>query len=690
MQSNKNLTLNEIKQKMKTLAEGYTYVRLFFGDNIIACYDEKGEIKAGNCYDIFKEKTRCADCVARRTLSSKKSEMKVELRGDDFYFVKTKYLESEGKSYVIELINKFKKSEASALLLKARYSSVLKGDGKELSAGNASGEEESEIEKSAYKPVNGAFDDFSGGRSKSVSDGKNGGYGEYFEKIYKDALGICFNRRYYEEKIKNKKIRAAVAILDVDDFKLYNDVYGHSMGDSVIKIISGEIKRLLRENDELVRFGGDEFLIIMPDIAESAARDLLNRVRVAINKAQIPFYSEIKLSASIGGAMSAVDEIIEKTVEKADALMYRAKKEKNVVAFEYVKNGLKREKLNVLIVDDSELNREILSSILKNEFNVIEAGSGEECVEILKRAEKEIAVVLLDLIMPGLDGFAVLEYMNVTRLIERTPVIMITGDESGESLSRAYDLGVVDYITRPFDVKVVYRRVASTLLLYKKQMRLVEHANEQTRRTRKTVRAMVDILGKIVEYHAFGRGYHLAEVHRLTLLLLKALAHKTDKYKLGGTDVETIAAASIYHDIGKVALNPALVKKTENITESEREIIKTHTLLGAQMLDELGGHKTEPLIKYACEICKYHHERYDGSGYPCGLKGDETPISAQVVGAVTSFMALVSGAADKNAYSPEQTVEIMKSGKFGKFNPIVLDCLKNVCEKPSEKSGDEF
>ena len=672
MQKESNLTLNEIKQKMKSLAAGFTFVRLFKGEQIIACCSENGEIRTENCYDIFKEKTACADCVVKRALKNRAEQTKIESRGNDVYLVKTKIFEVDGDFYVLELINQFDKREISALSVNARYSaysakndSAYEKKANSVAADNAA--ENAAAENAADNAAAGEY-----------SDEKNSGCvsAEYYDKMYKDPLSDCFNRRYYEEKIKNEKLSAVVALLDIDDFKLYNDVYGHSMGDTVLKVIAGEIKKRLRRNDEVIRYGGDEFLIILPDAALGEARDLLHAVRISVGDAQIPFYSEIKLSVSIGGAVSSGDEIVEKAVEKADALMYKAKKEKNFVELEHGKGDIEREKLNVLIVDDSERNREILSSILKNEFNVIEAENGEKCIEILK-GSKEIALVLLDLTTPETEGFSVLEHMSLTRLIERTPVIIVTNDESGDSARRAYDLGAADYITRPFDVKVVYRRVANTIQLYEKQMRLIEHVNDQVRRVKRSARVMVDILGKIVEYRDGKRGAHLGAVRRLSWLLLKEMVVKTDKYKLSGFDIENIATASIFHDIGKITLDPALFCKTE-ISPAEREIIKTHTVKGAEMLWELESCRSEPFIIYACEICRYHHERYDGSGYPDGLKGDEIPVSAQVVGVATVYEALTSGRVDGKAFSSKEAIEIMRSGKFGEFNPLIIECLADV------------
>lgn len=474
-------------------------------------------------------------------------------------------------------------------------------------------------------------------------------------------------------------MKAGVALLDIDDFKLYNDVYGHDVGDEVLKVIAGEIKDSIRSTDKLIRYGGDEFLLIMPDIKQRVFFDELYRVKARVGGIEIANYSGIKLSVSVGGVMSE-GRTMSEAVSMADIFMYKAKKEKNVIVTDFDEKTLLKRKSNVLIVDDSELNREILASILKNEFNIIEAGGGEECVAKLKKYGDDLAVVLLDVVMPGMDGFSVLDYMNLSRIIETVPVIMITGDESDETMKRAYDMGVSDFITRPFDMKVVYRRVVNTIQLYANQRRLIDRLTRQMVEQENDSKVMTSILSHIVEFRNGESGRHVIMIRKLTELLLKTLLLKTEEYNLTSQDVNHIINASALHDIGKIAIDEKIINKPGKLTKEEFETMKAHTVIGSDIIRSLKAYSGEPLLKFADEMCRYHHERWDGKGYPEGLKGNEIPISAQIVSICDVYDALVEKRVYKEAYSHEKAVEMILGGECGTFNPLLMECFTEVAD----------
>ena len=554
---------------------------------------------------------------------------KLELYGDKIFQSTAIYAEIDGKPYVIELIKKF-------------------------------------------------TDDLT---SEDVSEHESmfGHIESYYEKIYTDVLTGCYNRRYFEEKLRDVPMKAGVALLDIDDFKLYNDVYGHDVGDEVLKVIAGEIKDSIRSTDKLIRYGGDEFLLIMPDIKQRVFFDELYRVKARVGGIEIANYSGIKLSVSVGGVMSE-GRTMSEAVSMADIFMYKAKKEKNVIVTDFDEKTLLKRKSNVLIVDDSELNREILASILKNEFNIIEAGGGEECVAKLKKYGDDLAVVLLDVVMPGMDGFSVLDYMNLSRIIETVPVIMITGDESDETMKRAYDMGVSDFITRPFDMKVVYRRVVNTIQLYANQRRLIDRLTRQMVEQENDSKVMTSILSHIVEFRNGESGRHVIMIRKLTELLLKTLLLKTDEYNLTSQDVNHIINASALHDIGKIAIDEKIINKPGKLTKEEFETMKAHTVIGSDIIRSLKAYSGEPLLKFADEICRYHHERWDGKGYPEGLKGNEIPISAQIVSICDVYDALVEKRVYKEAYSHEKAVEMILGGECGTFNPLLMECFTEVAD----------
>lgn len=338
-------------------------------------------------------------------------------------------------------------------------------------------------------------------------------------------------------------------------------------------------------------------------------------------------------------------------------------------------------KQKILIVDDSEMNRAILSEILLDEFEIIEAANGYEALAALRKLDNAVALVLLDIVMPEMDGFEVLAYMNKYNWINDIPVIMISSEDSPSVVERAYSLGVTDFIRRPFDANVVRRRAENTILLYAKQKKLVGLVADQIYEKQKSNSLMIEILSHIVEFRNGESGMHVLHISILTKILLNRLIQKTDKYNITQNEIQLIATASALHDIGKIGIPDEILNKPGRFTPEEFEIMKAHSALGAGMLEEMPFYQNEPLVKIAYEICRWHHERYDGRGYPDGLKGDEIPISAQVVSVADVYDALTSERCYKKAYSHEKTMEMILGGECGSFSPIMLECLKDCADE---------
>lgn len=334
----------------------------------------------------------------------------------------------------------------------------------------------------------------------------------------------------------------------------------------------------------------------------------------------------------------------------------------------------------ILIVDDSEMNRAILSEMLGDEYEIIEAADGGQAVAILQKSSVEISLVLLDIVMPVMDGFEVLAIMNKKRWIQDIPVIMISAETSPSYIDRAYELGVTDFISRPFDSLVVRRRVVNTIMLYSKQKKLAGLVADQIYEKEKNNSLMINILSHIVEFRNGESGLHVLHVQTFTEILLKCLVKKTDKYNLSTADISLISNASALHDIGKISIPEEILNKPGRLTDEEYKIMKTHSSVGASMLDELPFHKDEPLVKVAYEICRWHHERYDGRGYPDGLKGDDIPISAQIVALADVYDALTSERVYKKAFPHDVAMNMILNGECGIFNPLLLECLKDSAE----------
>lgn len=345
----------------------------------------------------------------------------------------------------------------------------------------------------------------------------------------------------------------------------------------------------------------------------------------------------------------------------------------------------RNKKQKILIVDDSEMNRSILADMLGEEYEIVEAVDGSEAVARLNLDSTDISLMLLDIVMPNMDGFEVLKVMNKRDWIKDIPVIMISAENSYSYVEQAYELGVTDFINRPFDGMVVHRRVINTIMLYAKQKKLTELVADQIYEKEKSNSLMISILSHIVEFRNGESGLHVLHINMLTEILLNRLIKKTDKYNLKRSDIYLISTASALHDVGKIAIPDEILNKPGKFTKEEFEIMKTHTTAGAEMLDSIPYYKEEALTKMAYQICRWHHERYDGRGYPDGLKGEEIPISAQIVALADVYDALTSVRVYKPAYTHEQALDMIANGECGTFNPLLLECLLEEGENIREQ-----
>lgn len=504
---------------------------------------------------------------------------------------------------------------------------------------------------------------------------------EYRGKLYRDAVTGAYNERYYQEKYRSRILTAGVAVLRVDDFKAANDVYGRYAGNSVLETVAGVLRRNLGEKDRLICRGEDRLLLLLPEVGQSDFGQKLEHLRLQLAAAGVPGYSHLHISVSIGGVWIRDGEV-SAAVEHAERLATYAQMQKNTVITEQQPERTAaapvHRRQSVLIVDDSELNRKMLGQMLGSRFDIAEAASGEACLQLLEQNATGISIVLLDIHMPGIDGFTVLEEMNQKNLLEQIPVIMISSEDTVDAVRRAFDLGASDYISRPFDAKVVYQRIINTIQLYAKQRRLSAMAADLAFEKERASRMMIGILSQVVEKRNGESRDHVQRVAQLTSMLLAGLAQKTDRYPLTREMRRTIATAAALHDIGKMEICEDLLHKEGPLTEAERRTLQSHTLLGAQMLEEQPECRDDAFARTAYNICRWHHERYDGGGYPDGLQGEQIPIEAQVVGLADVYERLVSRPVDGHARTHSEVVQMICTGVCGAFNPLLLDCLQDM------------
>lgn len=503
--------------------------------------------------------------------------------------------------------------------------------------------------------------------------------------VYTDVLTSVRNRRYYEEKLRSARMQAGVAMIDLDDFRVFNDTCGRHAGDLALGAVATAIRGSIRSTDELVRYGCDKFVAVMPNIPSDDFARRLRHVSDAVHSAIIPGHERVSLTACVGG-VRINGETVDEGVGRAVQLLSRAKAKAGTVMTDTDSvDTFQSEKPSVLIVDDSEMNRAILSEMLKDEYCILEADSGRAALDMVDRYGDELSLVLLDIVMPGMNGFEVLGDLSRRSIIDNLPVIMISSEDSDDVVLRAYELGASDYVNRPFDSRVVRRRVSNTIRLYAKQRRLTSLLSQQYNERVKNSRMLIDIMAGVMELRNGESGRHVTNIEKLTELLLGCLVHRSDSISLDNEERSTIALASALHDIGKMSIDDAILNKPGRLTSEEFEIMKTHTTIGADMLHELGRHHAgNALMEYAYQIARWHHERWDGKGYPDGLKGDDIPIAAQVVSVADVYDALTSVRVYKDAIPHEEAIQMILDGKCGTFNPLLLDCLLEVQDRIAE------
>lgn len=503
--------------------------------------------------------------------------------------------------------------------------------------------------------------------------------------VYTDVLTGVRNRRYYEEKLRSARMKAGVAVIDLDDFRVFNDTCGRHAGDLALGAVATAIRGGIRSTDELVRYGCDKFVVVMPNIPSDDFTRRLHQVSDAVHATIVPGHEYVSLTACVGG-VRIHGETVDEGVGRAVQLLSRAKAKAGTVVTDADSiEAFQSEKPLVLIVDDSEMNRAILNEMLKDEYCILEADNGRTTLDMVDRYGDELSLVLLDIVMPGISGFEVLADLSRRSGIDNLPFIMISSEDSDDVVLRAYELGASDYISRPFDSRVVRRRVSNTIRLYAKQRRLTSLLSQQYNERVKNSRMLIDIMAGVMELRNGESGRHVTNIEKLTELLLGCLVQRSDTISLDNEERSTIALASALHDIGKMSIDDAILNKPGRLTPEEFEIMKTHTTMGADMLLELGRHHVgNALMEYAYQIARWHHERWDGKGYPDGLKGNPIPIAAQVVSVADVYDALTSVRVYKDAIPHKEAIQMILDGKCGEFNPLLLDCLLEVQDRIAE------
>ena len=613
MADNKNRTRRQINQEIRQLRKVFNAVQLLEPEQIGTLPLEG----TPGCGSLWGSTTLCENCVARKALETHTRCSKLEHIGAELFEVTAVWVQVDGRDCVLEM-----------------YQNL----GPEA-AGQLSGPDD-------------------------MQD-------------YRDILTGAYNRRYYEEKIRSQKLTAGVALIDLDDVGFANDVYGHRAGDALLEKAASVIRKNMVDGDLLIRYGGDVLLLLQPTIKQQRFTRELEQIRLQLYAAEVPGYSRLQLSASIGGIW-AQDTDADTTVHRAQRLVRCAKPQKNtVITSENSTSGWLNYRQSVLIVDDSAMNRRLLSEMLGRQFDTAEAASGEECLRLLEQNSNGISVVLLDIHMEGIDGFTVLEAMNQKNMLEKIPVIMISSEDNVDTVRRAFDLGASDYISRPFDARVVYQRITNTIHLYAKQRRLSAMVADQVYETERNSQRMIGILNHVMEKRNGESPNHVRRIQITTALLLAHLAQKDEQFGLTQEVRRRITMAAALHDIGKMGIEDRLLHSS-TLTAEEQATLRQHTVLGAELLKQAEGGQSELFMQTASEICRWHHERYDGSGYPDGLVGEQIPLTAQVVGLADTYEGLTTGENGQIPYPHKAALSVLCTTMNGKFSPLLLRSLQEI------------
>lgn len=624
-------TQAEADELVEQLKNVFTVVRILKADEV-GGLSMLGDGSGGfcRCFDFWGKKSPCINCISARTLKDKTDRSKIEVADGEFFQVFCKYLNIEGKPHVLEVL-------------------------KNISDLN--------IEPDDFRQL--------GDKLLNIED-----------TLYTDSLTGCHNRAYYDQRELKVLDNCGVALVDLDNLKDINDVYGHAAGDEALRAIGSALLKNVRSDDAVIRYGGDEFIMILPNISKESFYTKLEKIRKEIATTVLHEHNKARLSVS-AGAVICNGSTLQASVKKADKLMYDAKKVKNRVIVDWLSNKDNvdkvddKNKLFVLIVDDSDINRFLLKSMLEHKYKILEASDGKQAIEVIEDYRQNISLILLDIEMPNMGGFEYLNYLKKNEYLNDIPVIMISSDNNEDVILRSYELGAIDFITRPYNAKIVEQRVDNISRLFLKQRKFKTEIRKQLNKSDEENKMLSIIYSYAIKYRNEESGIHVLHVEQLTEAILNELIKISD-YKFTDEQIKNIVTASGMHDIGKIGVRAAILNR-HDLTAKEEEEYETHTLIGAEILESMTFYKDEELVKYAYNICRWHHERYDGSGFPDGLKGDQIPIEAQVVGIANAYDSYLAQY-DFEQSAHDKVVDKIAKGKGTKFNPILVDCILNTKE----------
>lgn len=624
------MTKEQIEKQIELLSGIFSHVRLLDAEALDRLCAERLEYPvrsdpAENKKPFWERHGNCENCVVCRAMREKTHKSKLEFADNAFWQVHARYVEVNGIPHVLEIIGRLDNDALPA---------AFKKDG------------------TIRLP-----------RRES--------------EFYRDVMTGTYNRRYYEEKVRHEKIMGGVAMIDLDNFKLYNDIYGHDAGDAVLTAATSKMRSCIRKTDKLIRYGGDEFLLVIPGIPESIFAKTLQNICDSVSGLHIKGYDDIRISVSIGGVMCR-GERTEDAVSRADNLMYRAKSRKNAVVTEKDDDEFQSEthKPLSLIAHRDKAVQEELIRIMRGQSSAIVAESSEECISTLEKYGSALSLVLLDIDIEKESGFDVLSYMNIRRLTDDVPVICVSrSDTSDEWIRRAFEMGVTDNIVYPFDAEEAYRRMSNAIRLYAKQRQLISLITRRMAERDRSTRFLVALAAQVSDFRCGIDSADIFRIGHVTRMLVEYMSENYEDWHVDSRDVTLICSMSLLHDLGKIGVRRSLLQKAGPLTAEEYKEVQKHTVIGGDLVQKLTYFRDEPVYRWAYEACRWHHERYDGKGYPDGLKGDAIPKSAQVIAMADVYDALLTDRSYRRAVDSDTAIDMILDGACGAFNPLLLSAI---------------
>lgn len=518
---------------------------------------------------------------------------------------------------------------------------------------------------------------------------------QYVGMTEHDALTGLYNRGLFEKKVNedlsdDDNGNCAMVIVDIDNLKAINNIFSHEAGDLVLNIIATTLLMLCRNHNIISRTSGDEFCIYIPNMTGiTELKRYMNQVSELIQFTDVPGYAGVNISTVMGAAILArKDASFQRLFARTRISVEKAKSDREI-KLEIYNENINYEKSKdqiLLIVSNNQRKIQDIKGVFGSKYSIRAANSSEKALKLIDNYYENIAIVLSDIYAQDIDGFVVLDHMRRMDYIKRVPIIFWSKQYNEDIYKNAFSHGVIDIISEPYDYYSISSRLQNTIELYQHKNHLEEMTRRQTMRIERLNAKIIDSLGAVVEFRDIESGDHIKRVKAFTQIIAAEVMNECPEYELTQWKIKMITEASPLHDVGKIAISDKILLKPGRLTVEEFDIMKTHTTRGYDIVNQIFNDDDDEYKYYCSAIARFHHEKYDGKGYPDGISGDDIPICAQIVSIADVYDALISKRCYKDAYSISQAYNMIMNGECGVFNPKLLSCFTKVKPQLEQKA----